>query len=52
MGRYVALHLDGFAMRYFFIGRFAKMANKTKRLTESAMLLAMAIVLEIGRAHV
>lgn len=43
----VALHLDGFAMRYFIIRRFANMANKTKRLTESAMLLAMAIVLEL-----
>ena len=45
--RGIALHLDGFAMRYFFYGGLRKMANKTKRLTESAMLLAVAVVLEL-----
>ena len=43
----IALHLDGFAMRYFCFLEVCKMANKTKRLTESAMLLALAIVLEL-----
>lgn len=52
MGRLcVALHLDGFAMRHFFQEVEIPMNNKTKRLTESAMLIALAVVLEfVGRA--
>ena len=45
----IALHLDGRAMRYYFFGGIF-MQNKTKRLTESAMLIALAVVLElVGR---
>ena len=40
----IALHLDGFAMRLIFYGGVIYMTNKTRRLTESAMLLAVAIV--------
>jgi len=43
----IALHLDGFAMRYFLFQEVCNMTSKTKRITESAMLLAMAIVLEL-----
>ena len=46
---WIALHLDGRAMRYYFFGGIL-MQNKTKRLTESAMLIALAVVLElVGR---
>lgn len=42
-----ALHLDGFAMRLYFYLEGSYMKTNTKRLTESAMLLALAIVLEL-----
>ena len=43
----IALHLDGFAMRLFFFMEVSHMQTKTKRLTESAMLIAVAVVLEL-----
>jgi len=43
----IALHLDRRAMRYFYFMEVSLMQTKTKRLTESAMLIALAVVLEI-----
>ena len=44
----IALHLDGLQCDIFISGGIPM--NKTKRLTESAMLIALAIVLElVGR---
>ena len=42
----IALHPDGCDAVFLFLEVFP-MTNKTKRLTESAMLLAVAIVLEL-----
>ena len=42
----IALHLDGLQCDTYFL-EVPKMQTKTKRLTESAMLLALAIVLEL-----
>ncbi len=45
----IALHLDGLQCDHFILGGIL-MQNKTKRLTESAMLMALAVVLEfVGR---
>ena len=41
----VVLHLDRRAMRHFYFGGISM---KTKRLTESAMLIAIAVVLVLA----
>lgn len=48
--RCIALHLDGFAMRYFFILEVCEMANtpsRTRILAESAIMVALATVLSM-----